>query len=158
MPPILDRKLRFADAVYAIEATPKSLRNWLARDQVTLPFGHPREGWHEFTFIDIAVLAVVRKLVDFGMPVETASQFANSVLLASLHRLSTFKNAPPMAVVSLFFGQRMRVWRGAEGWHYRVDRQEDGEPATAVYLTLNVSMVLDAAITRAMSSRADGAE
>ena len=76
MNPLLDFKIRFSDAAYAIESTPKALRNWMQKGQVTL-VSSDTSGWREFSLAEIAILAVIRRLVNFGMKVEEANQLAN---------------------------------------------------------------------------------
>ena len=58
MNPLLDFKIRFSDAAYAIESTPKALRNWIQKGQVTL-VSEDTGGWREFSLAEIAILAVI---------------------------------------------------------------------------------------------------
>lgn len=82
MPTMLEPVARFSDVAFAIDATPKALRNWLQRDQVDLFSEAPEGGgWRKYPLIDVAILALVRQLVTFGINVETASSLANTILL-----------------------------------------------------------------------------
>ena len=81
MAPISERKMRFSEVVFAINTSPKALRNWLQREQVQLVSERPEGAWQHFTIADIAALALVRAIVDFGVGVETASRLARSILL-----------------------------------------------------------------------------
>lgn len=75
------KKLRFSDAVYAIGSTPKSVRLWLQRGLVEINTPKPDSGgWTEYSFHDIAILALVRSLVDFGVDVRTSSAISNKIL------------------------------------------------------------------------------
>lgn len=81
------KKLRVADLARAIDKPESSIRTWLKREQVTLPGlskagwleRAPRDGWREFKWTDIATLAVISKLVDYGWHVETASTVAENL-------------------------------------------------------------------------------
>jgi len=81
MAPLLERKLRFSDVVYAIDTSPKALRNWLQREQVEIISERSDGTWQQFSKGDVAVLALVRRLVDFGIRVETASRMARTILI-----------------------------------------------------------------------------
>ncbi len=73
--PLTDLKLRFSDVVLAIETTPKSLRKWLQSGKLQLD-SDSQKGWRNFSAYDLAILAVMRKLVDFGINVQEASEIA----------------------------------------------------------------------------------
>lgn len=76
----LARKLRFSDVVYAINTTPKSLRLWLQRGLVEIHTPQQEGGWTEYSFIDIAILSLIRTFVTFGVDVPTASGMANRAM------------------------------------------------------------------------------
>lgn len=77
----LSKKLRISDVARAIGATPKSVRLWLDRGLVEIHTAKPEGGgWTEYSFRDIAILALVRSLVDFGVDVSTASFIANKTI------------------------------------------------------------------------------
>lgn len=77
------RKLRFSDAVFATEASPKALRKMLQSGKLLMP-SPAREGWSEFSPLQLTVLVVSRRLVDFGIQVEFASQLTCLALCAAL--------------------------------------------------------------------------
>ncbi|MBK9004931.1 MAG: hypothetical protein IPM67_01415 [Sphingomonadales bacterium] len=81
MAPLKERKLRFSGVVYAVDASPKALRKWLQREQVDLITPRTEGGWNYFSMGDVAVLALVRSIVNFGVGVETASRLARCILL-----------------------------------------------------------------------------
>lgn len=159
----MGRKLRFADAAHAIEATPKTLRNWLQRGQVRFDFAGSTEvarasGWREFNASEIAVLAITRKLVEFGMTVEEASGFANAVLSERAALLLTFNSTPPQMLVAAFSGFRFMAWRDPPGERWRTVLADPGElllPASAC-MVLAVADILERAITRAYQRGEDG--
>ncbi|MBK6707563.1 MAG: hypothetical protein IPG54_08765 [Sphingomonadales bacterium] len=69
--PPKERKLRFSGVVYAVDASPKALRKWLQPEQVDLITPRTEGGWNYFSMGDVAVLALVRSIVNFGVGVET---------------------------------------------------------------------------------------
>jgi hypothetical protein len=77
------KKLRFSDAANAIESTPKALRKMLQNPGLVLPVP-VSDGWKEFSLVQIAVLAIARRLIEFGFSVESASRNACSVLFESI--------------------------------------------------------------------------
>lgn len=95
--------------VYAIGTTPKSLRKWLDRGE--LSFLHAKEGgWREFSDGDVIVLAITRRLVDFGFSVMSAADTAQDVLLDALHGLrDTLVTDPDMRGVNLMWALRAEL-------------------------------------------------
>jgi DNA-binding transcriptional MerR regulator len=58
----------FGQVAHAIGSSPKSLRNWMQRAQIS--FDKPNvAGWRRFTEADVARLAIMRHLVDAAVPV-----------------------------------------------------------------------------------------
>ncbi|QDI79785.1 hypothetical protein E8E01_04745 [Methylorubrum populi] len=156
MASIVERKIRFSTAAYAIDATPKSLRNWLARGQLGFPGSEPESGWKEFDVVDIAILAITRKLVDFGLKVEEASRQARQAVLDPLFKVpheigQRNKDLDDAGVIEVFRGLRLIVWPDASyafGWH--VELQADASaplPAPAV-LIVSLDEVIATALRR----------
>lgn len=75
--PLTDLEIRFADVVFAIDTTRKSLRKWLQSGKVELD-SDSQEGWRNFSLYDLATLAIMRKLVDFGVSVADAALIART--------------------------------------------------------------------------------
>jgi hypothetical protein len=120
----LARKLRFSDAVYAINTTPKALRNWLQRGLVKIHTPQQEGGWTEYSFIDIAILALVRQLVNFGVDVPTASAIANEVMTAFFPKLLNVKEPEKMpagALAMMWVNRRLYVYPSDDGdkWDMR---------------------------------------
>lgn len=63
------RKIRIGEAAAAIGATPKALRHWISRysDKGVKPTTEQSGTWLEFSWGDVAALAVTKYLVDTGM-------------------------------------------------------------------------------------------
>ncbi len=72
------RPIRVAAVAIAIGATPRIIKNWLTRKQV--PIEAPADGYKTYSPKEIALLALVRPLVTFGVPVEQAGVIATAAL------------------------------------------------------------------------------
>ena len=143
MAPINDKKFRFSDAVYVAETTPKSLRKWLQNPDMRLFFSGQGTGWREFNFADLAVLAVMRKLVDFGLTIDTANTFANVIIAG--HGTSLFShNTSPDVLVAKFDGSLALVYLvGKKDWAVRIDpKHKYRPPPAAAYLTLHLHEIM----------------
>lgn len=120
----LARKLRFSDVVYAIGATPKSLRLWLQRGLVEIHTPKQEGGWTEYTFYDIAILALVRQFANFGVNVPTASALANKVMtdfFPNLLLVHEPDKMPAGALALMWTNRRLYVYPTEDGdnWQMR---------------------------------------
>lgn len=118
----LAKKLRFSDAVYAINTTPKSLRLWLQRGLVKIDTERGETGWTEYSFLDIAILALVRTFVNFGVDVPTASDLAHAAMNFFPKVMSGWKNMSdaPAGVLSISWtNSRLHIWRENDEWQLR---------------------------------------
>lgn len=159
MSPISIKKFRFSDAVYVVETTPKSLRKWLQDPEMKLVFSGQEEGWREFSFADLAVLATMRKMVDFGLTVDEANAFANTLIMSHGMLLFTYRSTPPQALVQAFKGVRAILWRKDQSddpWMQRIDGYgvEREAPASA-YVVIDVFKVLSRALARVVEITGD---
>lgn len=156
---MLDRKLRLADVAFAIEATPKTVRNWFERNQVELTFGGGHDGgWREFSIADVAVLAVVRKLVEFGMNVKAASDFANAALMSPDSGILSREDCPPAEIASYYAGQMLFFWLVDGEWKFGRCRQSDSVlPPADTFLVVLLDPLLRRAIERAVVGSANSA-
>lgn len=122
---ILAKKLRFSDVVYAIDTTPKSLRLWLQRGLVEI-HTPKREGggWSEYSFRDIAILALVRSLVNFGVDVPTASSIANAIMgdrfFPQMVYLQNPDNMPVGALALMWSNRRLYLYREGDDWKMKL--------------------------------------
>lgn len=100
----LKLKLRFSTVAAAIDLTPKAFRNWLQRYELNLLSDHKTRGWTEFTLGDVAVLALTRELVRWGVGVEAANEFAFVVVKSKAGMLLEYRNTPAKALLAVFAG------------------------------------------------------
>jgi len=117
----LSKKLRFSDVVYAISSTPKAVRLWLQRGLVEIHTPKPADGsWTEYSFRDIAILALVRSLVNCGIEVRQASEFANTIMgdhfFPQMRRLQNPENMPAGALATLWHNLRIYLHREGDDW------------------------------------------
>ena len=146
------RKLRLSDAAFAAETTPKAIRNWLQRDLVRLA-PSSSEGWREFSLMDVAALALVRRFVDFGLPVEKANEFAHEILDEKADTLLRFKNTPGKALAASFAGLSAIIWR-KDGWEMRlVYIATPLPPPSDSFLVVDIGASLRRATERALTGK-----
>jgi hypothetical protein len=74
----MTEKFRFDEVLYALDMRTPALRRWLQFGLIgDTAKGRAREGWTlEFTLYDLAVLALVKPMTEFGVPVAAAHQLA----------------------------------------------------------------------------------
>lgn len=147
--------LRFSDVAFAIEATPKTLRNWLQRDQVTLFSDSGGTGWREFSYPDVALLAVVRRLVRYGMKVEIADALAHKIVVEMPGEKWMEMKGGRLA--SRFWqNRRVALWPTGEdddsaGWQLKIRdgwKRHNRDPDLD-FLTMAPGAVIDRAFKRA---------
>jgi hypothetical protein len=117
------KKLRFSDAVYAIGSTPKSVRLWLQRGLVEINTPKPDSGgWTEYSFHDIAILALVRSLVDFGVDVRTSSAISNKILSDHFFPMpdALICENPRAAAAGFWSNRRLYIYRKNGGLEMKV--------------------------------------
>lgn len=157
----LARKLRFSDVVYAIETTPKALRNWLQRKQVPLETPETDGGWRDFSFSDIAILVLVRALLDFGIGVVDAGKIAKATIqffpLPAKPRFKKPEETPVFALSIVWSNSRLLVYRTPDGWQLQRRLPWEKDEPSNIYIVLDVEQILDRAFERALESNTEGA-
>jgi hypothetical protein len=158
MPPLLDRKIRFSDAVTAIETTPKSLRKWLQNDGVLLFADAERSGWHEFSFADIVVFVIMRRAVDYGVGVVEANRLALDVV-AQFPRLFEPWNDLPGTLAVVWENWSLFLWREGGAWMRKLKADwddRDPPPSCDTYLTIKLEPAIRRALARLPRSNTEG--
>ena len=113
----IDKKIRLVDAARAADTTVNSVKNWLARGQVELFSSQPDDGWRDFDLWDVQLLALVRILINYGMPPSSAGSAARAIIT---DRISTPipHDMFPLAAKRLWLGRVALVWRTEDNeWH-----------------------------------------
>ncbi|WP_417209993.1 hypothetical protein [Antarctobacter sp.] len=105
----LTQKIRFSTVAQAIDLTPKAFRNWLQRYELHLVSDHKTKGWTDFALADVAVLALTREMVRWGVGVEAANKHAYDYLVLCAGPLFQYRSAPPEALLALLDGRQFCV-------------------------------------------------
>ncbi len=76
------KKIRPGEAAAAIGSTYSAVSRWISRygDRGVKPKAEQTDGWLEFSFGDVAALAITRYLVDLGMPAHGAFSVAMRIV------------------------------------------------------------------------------
>ncbi|WP_024281212.1 MerR family transcriptional regulator [Xanthobacter sp. 126] len=133
-------KVRFSDVAFAIGSTPKALRLWLDRGLIPLD-SDGADGWRLFTTYDVAVLALARKMADFGIAVDQAGQIASTIV--GLVKAGSF--------VERYFIGKMLIIKRDETLSYSIDN--DIGHLTTPALVIPIHDVIVNAIDRARANR-----
>lgn len=159
MPTMLEPTLRFSDVAFGIEAPPKTLRNWLQREQVDLFSDAPLSGgWRRFPLIDVAILALVRRLVTFGINVETASALAHTILIKM--QGDTWLELSPNQFIMFWINRGVLLTPNgadsepgdASSWDLEIRYMNEGcAPPAGAFLTLAPGRIVRAALARALT-------
>jgi hypothetical protein len=161
----MSKKLRFSDAVYAMQTTPKTLRNWLQRSLVALDTERPPgdAGWIEYSFVDIGVLVLTKLFVDFGVSVPVANAMA--IRVTFMHPTPFMRhpeNMPLNAWVATWAGRRLLAYPEASepnGWALdSITLREKPDPQILAYISIDVETLLRGAFTRALESNSEGGD
>lgn len=104
---LTERKIRIGDVLAALGMKRSTLRNWFDRNDVKLISEQQEEGWAEFTLGDVAILAIMRRLVRWGLDVQRANEVAHSVVLGTAGPLFGYRNTPAEAFISLMTGKTL---------------------------------------------------
>lgn len=155
--PLARLDLRFSDVVFAIDTTPKSLRKWLQSGKLNLD-SDTQEGWRKFSLKDLAVLAIMRKLVDFGVSVEDAARIAEDqipIMAGGKYYLQDWFIGQILVVVPKVTpeGRGWRIWQiNSAGSPGRTGAESDDAK-----LVLNLENIVRRAFERA-ATRGDQSE
>jgi hypothetical protein len=76
------RKIRIGEAAAAIGTTPKAVRHWITRyaSKGVKPSAAQTGTWLEFSWGDVAALAITKYLIDLGMPAPMAFTHAMAIV------------------------------------------------------------------------------
>ncbi|WP_096704238.1 hypothetical protein [Magnetospirillum sp. 15-1] len=147
--PLTESNLVWSDVIYAIEGTPKAVRHWMQKEQVRVGVADANGPRRTYSLADAATLAIVRNLVDYGVPVAMAGDIAHQFVGASL--LLNYKNTPPEVLCQSLRNRVLLVWRDGDNWQHRTDLAHDmGKTPAPVYLAIDVGSVVGRAIDRAL--------
>jgi hypothetical protein len=152
----MSQKFRFDDVLHALEMGAPALRRWLQFRLIgNTAKGRAREGKAlEFTCFDIAVLALVRAMTEFGVPVANAHKIA----VREIREQGWSGDEPPESYwvgwpvdTQILIG-RTEDKNGKPAW--RIAKFEHAEEAytPGAYLTLYPHKLIRTAIERAVEA------
>lgn len=147
----------FTEAALAAGVTPRTLRNWVDRNQIELLTLRQREAgeWRRFALVDILHLAIVAEMVPYCVPVERASALANEMIGQRVFFMDAYNNTPAFVVRAalrtedyIFYIERL-----AGQWQITADakfgpRDGAGPRMRASYLLIAVPVIVDAVLER----------
>jgi DNA-binding transcriptional MerR regulator len=135
---------------FGIGAPEKTLRNWIERDQYR-PGGKKPAGRYEFSPYDLSVLAIAKRLVDFGVPVETAAYIADDALKNSAGFKGALRHQQldnPGIFSAAQLASAVRVFKDKDHWEYNVIQVGDAADSSA-FIEIHLGFVIRDALRRA---------
>jgi hypothetical protein len=140
--------IRFGDLVYAVETTPKTIRNWLQRDLVTL-VSEESGGWRMFCVLDVIMLTLVRHLVTHGVSVDEADGLTVDFILGRLPKTKRPDQIPFTTIGAALRGWRLFVIRDGETWKYIPHFGPEAVDVDAsVYVVVDITKIVARAVER----------
>ncbi|RRH71974.1 MerR family transcriptional regulator [Falsigemmobacter faecalis] len=150
----LKQKIRFTAAANAAGVAPKTLRNWMDRYPLQLVADYGADGWTEFTVFDVGIIALMKQLTDFGVPVTRANEIAFKTLMGVAHALLGYQNTPVAAFVAIFRGRTKFVWKDGSTYQdksvYR-PKSADDLPHAVSMLVIDLEELIETAIGKLTS-------
>lgn len=107
---LTQKKIRMGDVLTALDMKRTTLRNWFDRNEIELLSGRGDTKWTEFTLGDVAVLALMQRLVRWGLDVERANLVAAEVIAREAQLLLQYRNTPVEAFTALMTGKTLAVF------------------------------------------------
>lgn len=133
----------------AIGVTVKTLGNWLDRGYVE-PRGQTDGGRFDFSPYELAVLAIVAPLAEFGVPIQEALSVGDRVIRESAGFTAAKKHPAldsPRYFAALLASSYVRVFK--EGGEWKFLESADGESALPAFIQINVAPIVRDAFVRA---------
>lgn len=113
MNPTTTATIRISDAAAAIGMNTKALRNWMKKVKFIEDRDSDR-GWRSFSFMDVAILAVMKQAVSFGFEVDDAEEFAVASIFKAMGPMVQSKNMPPRAMLAGLTGKFLHVYHASD--------------------------------------------
>jgi len=145
-----DRKFRFADAAFAIDTNPRTLRNWMQRNELDLTSEYSGRNWTEFNLADIAILSIMRALIRWGLGVEDANRIAMVSFMQVGRHLLQYDETPATALVAALDKATLYVHSPDEdfGPVMSVGTEVADRPEQSSILSVDLSLVVMSAFQR----------
>jgi hypothetical protein len=151
---------RFDDVLYALDMKAPTLRRWLQFGLIgDTAKSKARASWAlEFTPFDMAVLALVKPMTEFGVPVTLAHEIA---VREMREHAGPWSDEEPLNAYWTAWSRRqlsitpiIREEDGKRFWESRLWENVDDPEHWSAYLSLNPEILIRNAIERALVSAA----
>jgi DNA-binding transcriptional MerR regulator len=115
-----DKKLRLAEVAVALNVTPKLIRNWVSAEEFDLA-GTPDRAenkWREYSFFDVAHLAIAAKAIRYGFSIGEAHDHAGGVLaqvLGPLANAGRLADMPAGVLEAICRGKDLYLFKLSDG-------------------------------------------
>ena len=152
--PITRAQVTFGNAARAAGLPEKTLRNWLDRGQVLLEGDDEREGgnWRRFSVLDVIRLAIIGRLVAYGLTVTMAYELVADTVDNQTRALIAYRNTPPRALAAILSGITLAVHKGpADEVHVIVGHTADRPADTSDlqdFLFIRAGLIATAVLDR----------
>lgn len=145
MNPTTTATIRISDAAAAIGMNTKALRNWMKKVQFIEDRDSDR-GWRSFSFMDVAILAVMKQAVSFGFEVDDAEEFAAATIVKALGPLIQSKNMPPRAMLAALTGKFLHLYHASDEDIMVITNFNEVPPAYPSRLTIDIHTTVTCAL------------
>lgn len=114
------KKIRLGEVAGALAVDAKLIRNWIQGDRFDLLTDENRaaQKWREFSFFDVAHLAIAQQVIRYGFNVDEAHDFAGACLIRLLGPLAnraTLGRMPGGALLSVAKGKSFYLVKFSTG-------------------------------------------
>lgn len=137
MNPTMQPVIRIKDAAAAIGMNTKALRNWMRKVEFIQDRDSER-GWRSFSFLDVAILSIMKQAVSFGFEVGEAEEFAGASIVKALGPLMQSKNLPPRAMLAALTGKFLHLYHAADDDTMVLTNFDEVPPAYPSRLTIDL--------------------
>lgn len=147
------KKIRLGEVASALNCDPKLIRNWVRDGRFDLVGDLTREPqkWREFSFLDVAHLAIAQQAIRYGFLVEEAHDFAGAILvkiLGPLANAGTMGRMPASALAALMRGRCLYLMKfpdGEQRAYISPGEQDDLLPYASGCVRINLDTCVGAA-------------
>jgi hypothetical protein len=116
-----EKKIRLGEVANALGVPPKLIRNWTAAQEFDL-FGspdRPQNKWREYSYFDVAHLAIAAQMIRYGFSVAEAHDFAGATLARLFEPLlamgSRFGKAPAGVIEAACQNKDLYLFKLSDG-------------------------------------------
>lgn len=117
-----EKKIRLGEIANALNVAPKLIRNWTAHEAFDLQgtVQHQANKWREYSYLDVAHLAIASQIIRYGFSIGEGHDFAGSTIVRLLSpifkRPDSLDNMPGGVLEAICRGKHLFLFKpsGAE--------------------------------------------